>query len=372
MTIISGLGPRARAFFSDIKGPWGPSGGNEPEGGDQPQACGPWGETPKRKRGGSPSAPRNVTSLDDFLRKSRERFGGDGGFQGGPSGKLIKWGILGLFLAWLLFTSFHVIAPGEQGVVTRFGRYSHTLGPGVGMTLPLPIDRVQAVDVENIRTMELGSASTETLMLTGDQNIIDIAYSVRWKIRDPELYLFELAQPEETIREVAESAMRAVVAQVSLEDAIGDGRGDIENNVTERMQRILDGYRSGVVIQGIAIRQADPPQSVNEAFKEVTAAQQDAQSYINRANAYSTQLTQKAQGEAAAFDKVYEQYRLAPDVTRRRMYYETMEQILQKVPKTIIEAPGVTPYLPLPEVQRQTQQQQQQEQQRQRQQGGGQ
>ncbi len=118
--------------------------------------------------------------------------------------------------------------------------------------------------------------------------------------------------------------------------------------------------RPGVIIQGIAIRQADPPQSVNEAFKEVTAAQQDAQSYINRANAYATQLTQKAQGEAAAFDKVYEQYRLAPEVTRRRMYYETMEQILQKVPKTIIEAPGVTPYLPLPEVQRQTQQQHQQ------------
>ena len=297
MTIISGLGPRARAFFSDIKGPWGPSGGNEPEDGDQPKAGGPWGETPKRKRGGSPSASRNVTSLDDFLRKSRERFGGDGGgFQGGPSSKLIKWAILGLVLAWLIFTSFHVVAPGERGVVTQFGRYSRTLGPGVGMTLPAPIERVQTVDVENIRTREIGSASTETLMLTGDQNNI----------------------------------------------------------------------------QGIAIRQADPPQSVNEAFKEVTAAQQDAQSYINRANAYATQLTQKAQGEAASFDKVYEEYRLAPEVTRRRMYYETMEQILQKVPKTIIEAPGVTPYLPLPEVQRQTQEQHQQQRTQQQQRGGGQ
>ena len=371
MTIISGLGPRARALFSDIKGPWGPSGGDEPEGGDQPKSNSPWGEPPKRKKSGGPGAPRNVTSIDDFLRKGRERFGGDGGgFQGGSAGKWIKWGVLAVVLLWLLTTSFHVISPGEQGVVTRFGRYSHTLGPGVGMTMPLPIDRVQAVDVENIRTMELGSASTETLMLTGDQNIIDLAYSVRWNIRDPELYLFELAQPDETIREVAESAMRAVIAQVSLEDAIGDGRGEIENNVTERMQRILNAYRSGVAIQGIAIRQADPPQSVNEAFKEVTAAQQDAQSYINRANAYSTQLTQKAQGEAAAFDKVYEQYRLSPEVTRRRMYYETMEQILTKVPKTIIEAPGVTPYLPLPEVQKQTQQQQQQ--QGQQRQGGGQ
>ena len=113
--------------------------------------------------------------------------------------------------------------------------------------------------------------------------------------------------------------MRAVVATVSLNDAIGEGRGQIENKVAERMQTILDAYRSGVFIQGIAIRQADPPEAVNEAFKKVTAAQQDAQSYINRANAYSLQLTQKAQGEATAFDKVYEQYKLAPEVTRRRM-----------------------------------------------------
>ena len=360
MTIISGLGPRARAFFSDIKGPWGSSGSDEPEGGDTPQAGGPWGETPKRKKGGSPASTRTVTSLDDFLRRGRERFGGNGGgFQSGQSSKLIKWGVLALVLAWLLFTCFHVVAPGERGVVTQFGRYSRTLGPGVGMTLPAPIERVLKVDVENIRTMELGSASSETLMLTGDQNIIDIAYSVRWNIKDPELYLFQLANPDGTINEVAESAMRAVIAQVSLEDAIGDGRGQIEANVKERMQRILDAYRSGVAIQGIAIRQADPPSSVNEAFKEVTAAQQDAQSYINRANAYAIQLTEKAEGEAAAFDKVYEQYRLAPEVTRRRMYYETMEQVLQKVPKTIVEAPGVTPYLPLPEVQRQQQPQQQ-------------
>jgi len=356
MNILSGLGPRARALFSDNKGPWGPASESEPEGGDN-QPSGPWGETPKRKRTGSGSS-RQVSSLDDFLRRGRERFGGGGGgLPSAPSRSLITWAILGVIGLWLAFTSFHLIAPGERGVVTLFGRYSHTLKPGVGMTFPYPVNRVQKIDVENIRELALGSASTETLMLTGDQNIIDIAYTVRWNIRDPELYLFQLAQPDETIREVAESAMRAVVATVSLNDAIGEGRGEIENRVTDRMQAILDAYRSGVVIQGIAIRQADPPQSVNEAFKKVTAAQQDAQSYINRANAYSLQLTQKAQGEAAAFDKVYEQYRLAPEVTRRRMYYETMEQILPKMPKTIVEAPGVTPYLPLPEVQKQSQQQ---------------
>jgi membrane protease subunit HflK len=252
-----------------------------------------------------------------------------------------------------VFTSFHRIAPEERGVVTRFGRYSHTLEPGIGLTLPSPIDKVQKVDVGNIRNIDLGSNQTETLMLTGDQNIIDIAYSVRWKIRDPEQYLFEIAQPDETIREVAESAMRAVVARVTLDQAMGEARGQIENQVQDVMQRVLDSYDAGVSIQGIAIKQADPPAAVNEAFKDVTAAQQQAQSYINQANAYSTQLTQRAQGEAAAFDKVYEQYKLSPEVTRRRMYYETMEEVLRKVDKTILEAPGgVTPYLPLPQVQR--------------------
>ena len=253
-------------------------------------------------------------------------------------------------LLWLLFTTMHRIAPEERGVVTRFGRYSHTLSPGIGLTLPSPIDRVQKVNVEEIREVDLGSAAEETLMLTGDQNIIDIAYQVRWNIRDPEQYLFELAQPEDTIRQVAESAMRQIVAQVSLQDAMGIERGEIEARVHEEMQQTLDAYQSGVVIQGVAIKQADPPAAVNDAFKEVTAAQQEAQSDINQANAYALQLRQKAQGEATAFDKVYEQYKLAPGVTRRRMYYETMERVLRNVDKTIVETPGVTPYLPLGEV----------------------
>jgi membrane protease subunit HflK len=133
---------------------------------------------------------------------------------------------------------------------------------------------------------------------------------------------------------------------------MGAARGTIEARVQEEMQQTLDAYQSGVVIQGIAIRQADPPAQVNEAFKQVTAAQQAAQSDINQANAYALQLRQIAQGEATAFDKVYEQYKLAPEVTRRRMYYETMERVLRNVDKTIVETPGVTPYLPLNEVRR--------------------
>jgi membrane protease subunit HflK len=215
------------------------------------------------------------------------------------------------------------------------------------MTLPSPIERVNEIDVENIRNTDLGSAGPDDLMLTGDQNLLNLAYTVRWNIRTPELYLFQLDEPEETIHEVAESAMRAVISGVSLNDAMGDKRADIETQVAQDMQRILDGYRSGIQIRGIAIKQADPPDQVNDAFKQVTAAQQDAQTYINNANAYSLQLKQKAQGDATAFDKVYQQYRLAPEVTRRRMYYETMEQVLSKVNKTIVEPKGVVTYLPV-------------------------
>jgi membrane protease subunit HflK len=146
--------------------------------------------------------------------------------------------------------------------------------------------------------------------------------------------------------------MREVIAEVSLNDAIGSGRNGIEARVQQRTQELLNDYRAGIRIQGVAVKQADPPAAVNDAFKEVSAAQQTAQTYLNEARAYAQQLTARAQGEAAAFDKVYEQYRLSPDVTQRRMYYETMEAILANVDKTIVETGNVTPYLPLPEIKR--------------------
>ena len=354
MSIFSGLGALGRGLFSDNKGPWGSAPGGS---GDEPPeppsgGQGPWGQPPKRRRRAEPRPGSNVASLDDWIARSRERFGGGGGLPGQPSGNVIKYAVLAVIALWLVFTTVHRIAPEENGVVTQLGRYNRTLGPGVNFTLPAPIERVQKVDVENIREVNLGSASEETLMLTGDQNIIDIAYQVRWNIRDPEQFLFEIAQPEDTIKQVAESAMRQVVANVSLQGAIGNQRGIIEARVAEEMQQTLNAYRAGVDIQGVAIRQADPPAAVNDAFKEVTAAQQEAESYVNQANAYSLQLRQKAQGEAGAFDRIYVQYKAAPGVTKRRMYYETMERILQNVDKTIVEAPGVTSYLPLNELRR--------------------
>jgi membrane protease subunit HflK len=352
MSNILGWGGRMRGLFADTKGPWGSGGGDPPA--EDDKGSGPWGEPPKRRRGGI-TPGTNVSSLDEWLRRGRARFGGGGGLPGRPDRSIIMWVVAIAVVLWLVGTSIHSISPGQRGVVTRFGRYSYTLGPGVGFTLPSPIDQVKKLDVENIRSVDLGSENADDLMLTGDQNLLDIAYSVRWNIRTPELYLFQLADPDQTIKEVANSAMRSVISQVSLNDAMGDKRADVETQVAETMQRILDSYRSGIQIQGIAIKQADPPDAVNDAFKQVTAAQQDAQTYINNANAYALQLTARAQGEATAFDKVYEQYKLAPEVTRRRMYYETMEQVLSKVNKTIVEAPGVTPYLPLSEVQRQQQ-----------------
>ncbi|MEO7277066.1 MAG: FtsH protease activity modulator HflK [Sphingomicrobium sp.] len=364
MNKFPGLIGRARGLFADNKGPWGPSGasGHDGGGGEPPSddgPSGPWGEPPKRNRRYSAAPGSNVTSIDALLRRGRMRFGGTGG--GLPERSVFLWSLLGLVALWLVFTSVHVIAPAERGVVTQLGRYSRTLGSGVNWTFPSPIERVTKVNVEKVQSVDLGSSNPDDLMLTGDQNLLDLAYSVRWKIHSPELYLFQMAQPDETIREVAESAMRAVVSQVSLNDAMGDKRAQIEAQVSENMQRILDSYRSGVQVQGIAIKQADPPDAVNDAFKQVTAAQQDAQTYVNSANAYALQLGQKAQGDATAFDKVYAQYRLAPEVTRRRMYYETMEQVLAKVDKTIVEAPGVTPYLPLPQVQKSAPQQPQQD-----------
>ena len=352
------------AIAAMVQGPWG--GKNDGPDGDGQKGGGDSGPRNPWTQPGKPGAPKGPSAIEELLRRGRESFGQGGGGQGGgfgglpprASGKAL-WPIaIGLLVVlWLVLTSFHRVGPQERGVVTFLGKYSRTLSPGISLTLPAPFEAVTTVDVEEIRAIDIGSVSAESenLVLTGDQNIIDLAYSVRWNIRNPELYLFQLSDPDSTVREVAESAMRSVLASVSLDDALGAGRTSIEQQVEQRMQEILDGYRSGIRIQGVAIKQADPPTAVNDAFKAVSAAQQTAQTYLNEARAAAQQVTAKAQGEAAAFDKVYEQYRLSPDVTRRRMYYETMEGVLSNVDKTIVEGNNVTPYLPLPEMKKRAQ-----------------
>jgi len=342
-----------RRFFgwvlSDNRGgPWGSGGGDDGDGGGSGGGPrNPWGSGPRRRKPGG--AGPNIASLDDFLKKSRDRFGGRFPLGGGRPYWL--YGLIAFAILWILFTSIHRIGTQERGVVTTLGYYTGTMQPGIGFSWPAPFGRVQTIDVENIRTISIpGGSGAENLILTGDQNVIDLAYSVRWNISEPRDFAFQIAEPEETIREVAESAMRAVVSRVSLDDAIGAGRAEIEQNVEQVMQQILNDYGAGVVIRGVAVSQSVPPAAVNEAFLQVSAAQQQAQSDLNNARAYALQITARAQGDAAAFEKQYAEYRLAPEVTRRRMYYETMERILQRVDTTIVEAPGVTPYLPLPEV----------------------
>ena len=243
------------------------------------------------------------------------------------------------------------IAPEERGVVTRFGRYSHTLGPGIGFTLPSPIDRVTQDRRREHPRDRPRLATGDDLMLTGDQNILDIAYSVRWNIRDSRALPVRARRSRRDHPRGRRKRDARGGRRVSLNDAIGDRRAEIETQVTESdaaCPRRLSGRRSGPGHRDQAGRPARR-RSTTPSRKSPPPSR-TRRRYINQARAYALQLTAKAQGEAAAFDKVYEQYRLAPDVTRRRMYYETMEQVLSKVDKTIVEAPGVTPYLPLPEV----------------------
>jgi membrane protease subunit HflK len=352
------------------KSPWG-GGSGTPEGGPEPAAPSE-GETPRSDgprnpwlppAGDGAEPPRRSASIEDIFRSrtgAKRRGGGSGGGGGNfprlperSDGKswlpLIAAGAVAL---WVAFSTFHQIGPKEEGIVTTLGQYSRTVGSGISLTLPWPIQTVAVTDVTSIRRDTIPEGEAEKLMLTGDQNLVDLSYLVRWNIKDLKLYTFQLAEPDDTVKEVAEAAMRASVAEVSLTDAMGARRAEIEQSVRQRMQAILDAYRSGILIQGVEIKKADPPAQVVDAFKEVAAAQQDAQSAVNRAQAWAQQLTARAQGEAAEFDKVYEQYKLAPQVTRQRMYYETMERVLSKTDKTIVEAQGVQTYLPLPELKR--------------------
>lgn len=352
------------------KSPWGASdaGSGEPSGdpagdGDESGDPAPDAPTPP-PRGNGPRNPwlppssgdgRRGQTLEDLFKR-RGGGGGSGGSGGSGfrlpqrpgGGSWVPVAIGLVVLLWLGATMVHRVSPQEKGVVTTFGAYSHTIDSGVSLTLPWPIQAVTVEDVTSIRRDSIPEGDGERLMLTGDQNLVDLTYLVRWNIKDLKLYTFQLAEPDATVKEVAEAAMRQSIAEVSLNDAMGSGRASIEANVRERMQRILDAYRSGVKIQGVEIKKTDPPAKVVDAFKEVLAAQQDAQSDINRAEAYAQQITQRAQGEATSFDKVYEQYKLAPEVTRRRMYYDTMERVLSKTDKVIVETQGVMSYLPLP------------------------
>lgn len=330
--------------------PWGSGpgedGGNAGSGGDKGS---PW--LPPSNGGNGPGGrdPKRPRGFDDMLR--RGPFGPQ--MPGLPQGKSLWLAIGGGLLAlWLVFTSVHQLDRQEDGVIVRLGSYSRTVGPGLQFTLPAPFERLIKVPVRASQTTDIPDGNGQNLMLTGDANIINLSYTVRWSVKQPAHFLFQLDDTPATIRSAAESAMRATIANFTLQQAITTGKGEIETQVQQRLQRILDGYGAGVRVEAISIRESAPPQEVKDAFDKVNVAKQEAATLAETARGEAERVRQLAQGEAASFDKVYAEYRLAPEVTRRRLYYETMERILARGDKTVIDSRGVTPYMQLPEARR--------------------
>ncbi|RYG87701.1 MAG: FtsH protease activity modulator HflK [Alphaproteobacteria bacterium] len=345
---------------------------NNTGGGRGPGGGGPWGQAPQGggggpRRGGTPN-------LEEILSRGRDQF--QGGLPGG------RWAIVGVVLALIAFWGFnalYTIAPQEVGVQLRFGRPMAETGPGLHFHW-WPIESVERVTVTENQT-EIGSVpnsragATEGLMLSGDQNIVDVKFSVLWSVSDPKQYLFNVRDPEDMVRSVGESAMREVVGRRPAQDIFRDDRAGIALEVRDIAQRILDSYALGVRVSQIAIENVAPPSEVADAFDEVQRAQQDenrfqeeARQYSNTllgdargqaaqmredAAAYKTRVVEEAQGEAARFTSVYEEYAKAPEVTRKRLFLETMEQVLGGSEKVIVDksaGTGVVPYLPLPEL----------------------
>jgi membrane protease subunit HflK len=355
--------------------PWNQGGGGGPWGGGGPS---PWG----RPSGGGRQPP----DIEEFLRRSQERVRRmmPGGFGTGRGVGLIVLVAVALWIA----SGFYRVQPDEVGVVLRFGEWVSRTEPGLRWHIPAPIETVLLPKVTRINSLDIGfraspevrgsrgrSVPEEGLMLTGDENILQIEYSVFWKIDDVGKYLFNIASPEATVKAAAESAMRQVIGQMQANYALAEGRSQIETGAMQLLQQILNDYGAGVLITQLQLRAVDPPAQVIDAFRDVQRAKADqerasneaqgyandivprakgdAQRIIQEAEAYRQQVVAQAQGEAARFVSVYDAFKKAPDVTRRRLYLETMEQILREsANKYVLEdstvgAQGVVPYLPL-------------------------
>jgi modulator of FtsH protease HflK len=358
-------------------GPWGGGSGGGGSGG----GGGPWG------RGtGGPTPP----DFEDLFRKGQDRFRRmmPGGFGSGVGVLAI---VVIIVLLWGL-SGIYRVQPDEKGVVLRFGAWVRTENPGLRYHLPSPIESVIKPKVTRVNRIEVGlrtqaeglrgpgvrDVPEESLMLTGDENIVDIDFSVFWFIReDPRDFLFNIHNPEQTVKVAAESVMREVIGKTRIQSALTEGRSEIERGVNTRLQSLLDGYHAGVQIQQVQLLKVDPPQPVIDAFIDVQRARADqerarneaeaysrdvvprargdSQRLIQEATAYREEVVNRAQGEAQRFLSIYEAYRLAKDVTMQRIYLETMEEVMRDMTKIIIDpgaqsSQGVLPYLPLPEL----------------------
>ena len=357
-------------------GPWG--GGSSGGGGGQ----GPWGRG--TGGGGGPRPP----DIDDLIRRGQDRMKSvlPAGM-GGSSGFLL---VLGALIAVWLFTGFYTVKQGEQGVKLRFGEWVNQDAldpPGLHWHLPYPIETVERPQVDIVRQIDVGfqrrgdnvggkiDRAEESLMLTGDQNIIDIDFTVQWRIDNAGQFLFNIKDREATIKLAAESAMREVIGRTDIQPALSTEKENLAAETRETLQRILNEYQAGVAITAVNLQDVQPPKQVADAFEDVQRARQDQDTKINQADAYrnrvipeargeATRMIQQAQayreriikesqGEAERFLKVYEAYLQNPDVTRQRIYLETVQKVLQNTDKVIMEGgSGAVPYLPLDQLRR--------------------
>lgn len=360
--------------------PWQNNGGGWQGGGGR----NPWGQGP-----GGPQGPQ-PPNIDEMIRKGQERL--KGVLPGGVGGKSGIFLLVAIILGLWALTGFYRVQPAEQGVVLRFGEYVRQVGDGLHYHLPWPIETVTKPKVAQQNRIDVGYRSStttgrpvrqasfneESLMLTGDENIVDIDFTVFWRIKDAGPFLFNIESPQEiTIKAVAESAMREVIGKTPIQAALTEGREDIEFETQELIQRTLDDYNAGVIVTEVKLERVDPPDQVIDAFRDVQAAEADRERYRNEADAYANniipeargranqmiqeaeaykeQVIAKASGEASRFTAVYEEYAKAKDVTKKRIYLETMEEILDNMDKIIIDddaGSGIVPYLPLPEVEK--------------------
>jgi membrane protease subunit HflK len=346
----------------------------------------PWGSPPGGGNGSGRGGPK-PPNIDEVIEKIQKLISKliPGGKSGGA--KPVIFGLILLVVVWA-FSGLYRVLPDEQGVVLRFGKFVSTTQPGLNYHIPYPVEtvltpkvtKVNRIDIgfrsasDSGRTSGVGDVPEESLMLTGDENIVNIDFSVFWVIKDAGKFLFKIQSPVETVKAAGETAMREVIAKSNLQPILTAGRSRIEVEVQDIIQSLLDEYESGIQITQVQTQKADPPDQVIDAFRDVQAARADmvrskneAEAYANdviprargdaakilqEAEAYKKQVVAAAEGEASRFVAIYNEYAKAKRVTQERMYLETMEKVLADIDKVIIDrkAGGVVPYLPLPEL----------------------
>lgn len=341
----------------------------------------PWGNRKNTEQQGPPD-------LDEVVRKLQQRlrglFGGKGPGVGGGEVKPSRFGLGALALIaliiWLL-SGIYIIDPAERGVVQRFGKYVATTLPGPHWHMPYPIEAVEKVNVEQIRNVEIGfrsdglkqnveSVSREALMLTQDENIVDVRFSIQYRIKDAPDYLFNVRDPDFTLVQATESVVREVIGKSKMDFVLTEGRSEIAANTEKLTQTILDRYNSGLQVTSVNMQNAQPPEEVQDAFQDVVRSREDeqrlkneAESYANdiiprargaaarmseEANAYKARVIAEATGDASRFTQILQAYQQAPDVTRERLYLETMESVMSNTNKIMVDVPNGNNLLYLP------------------------